>query len=228
MTNKKLEKSAFFALKNWYSLIDSGNKKQARDQAQLVINMCKNVLKSVRCGVDPENRNKALCFGILFRGLQDFVDLTEITDVPDWITEHALIEKAWTKMWDCKERIEYASYFCHERTIEWVLSRIEFLEKVFFTTFGPGLYSSPEIIAKQEICNVCKNDFRSCDHIAGRIYDGIRCLVKPKDIQLRRVSIVEAPKDPRCRIWSWRLREDNTTEICIMTTFRMDDFIDES
>lgn len=228
MTDKKLEKSAFFALKNWYSFVDSGKKKQARDQAQLVINMCKNVLKNVRRGVDPENRNKALCFGILFRGLQDFIDLTEITDAPHWITEHALIEKAWTKMWDCKERVEYASYFCHERTIEWVLSRIEFSEKVFFTAFGPGLYSSSEIIAKQEICNVCKKDFRSCDHIAGGIYDGIRCVAKPKDIQLRRVSIVQAPEDPRCRIWPWQLREDNTMETCIMTAFRVDDFIDES
>ena len=225
MTDKELEEIAFVTLKKWYSLICARKRKQAREQAKLVINMCKSIIKDLKQDVDC---NKALIFGILFRGLQDFTDLSETTELSTWKAEHKLIEKAWGQMLDCKERIEYVSNFCHEETLDWVLNKIKCLEKTFLNAFGPGLYSSPEIIAKREICNVCKKDFRSCEHILGNIYDGIRCVTIPQDIQFRSVAIVQVPEDPRCRIWPWQLREDKVIETCIVTTFRLDDFMDES
>ncbi len=227
MTQKKLKESAYLTLQKWHSFACLGKTSRARSEAQFIIDMCKGVLKSVKRDLDPENRNKALIFGILFRGLQDFIDLSETTDLPNWIKQPNLVEKTWTYMWDCKERIEYVSNFCHHKTLDWVINEVESLEKVFLASFGPGLYSSTEILAKREICNVCKKDFRSCEHMAGGIYDGVRCAIVPQGIQLRSVSIVPAPEDPRCRIWPWQLEENRIIGTCLITTFCLDDFMDE-
>jgi len=225
MIATEIEEVALIALHEWHSLISTGQIKKVRDKAQVIVDKCKSLLKDIELGEIPEKCNKALILGILFRGLQDFIDLSETINPPNWKNEPSLIEKAWIQMWDCKERIEYASHFYNERILDWVLRKIDSLEQDFLANFGTGLYSSPEILIKREICSICNNDFRSCEHISGGIYNGLRCVSIPQDFELRSVSIVEVPEDPRCRIWPWQLKEGENK--VIDTCIRLDDFMNE-
>ena len=226
MTDDSLEKRASLTLEHVHNLVRNGEEKEAKGQIQDIIDNCKHILKNDRQGVNSE-KNKVLIIGIMFRGLQNFIDLSETINSPNWITQPILVEKAWIQMWDCKERLEYISNFCFENTLDWVFSTIESLNKTFLDKFGPGIYFSAEFLVEQSACSICKKDFRSCEHISGRIYDGILCSIIIQRFQGKGVSIVENPEDPRCRIWPWKVEGNNINWICIMTDFKLDDFIDE-
>ena len=227
MSEWSLEEMACRGLEQWRSFVGAGERREAREQAVSVVRSCQNVLKDVRSDADPQGRNKALVFGILFHGLEEFVDLWEITESPGWGVRRTRIEKAWAKMWDCKDRIEYVLHFCRGETLAWVLERIGVLEAAFLADFGPGLYFSPEIVIKRRKCNVCGRDFRSCEHLGGLIYNGVRCAGLPEGVELKSCSVVEVPRDPRCRIWPWQCRKDGVAAGCIMTTFCVDSFVGE-
>lgn len=225
-----LEKAADEALKNWLSLLRAGQTAHARSTLQPLIDECKALIKS-SADTSERVRNKAFILGVLFRGFQDFTELVQSTLPPGWIDEPQTVENAWDKLWAAKDRLAYVRSACDHKTIEWVLSQLESVEKLFVERFGPGLYSSPEIIAKIELCTVCDQDFRSCSHIAGRIYGGKRCAKIPRQIEARGISIVQHPVDPRCRLWPWQLKEENgqyeIVGTCILTAFRIDDFLDD-
>jgi hypothetical protein len=227
ITDKKLKHTTLLILKKWYSLAENGELMRAKGQAQIGLNICKSVIKCAKLDVDTECRNKALVIGILFHGLKDFIELAETTCLPGWETKNELIEKAWEQMWDCRDRIEYASNFCHAKILDWVFSKIKSLEEYYLNRFGHGFYFSPEIFIKRELCSICNNDFRSCEHITNGIYNGVRCVVIPQDFEPRSVSIVTVPEDPRCRIWPWKIKENRIAQSCIMSFFRIDDFVYE-
>ena len=99
-------------------------------------------------------------------------------------------------MWDCIERIEYASgHLTNSEVLTSLLRRIYRLKSWFTEEYGHGLYSSPEILIKREVCSICKRNFKMCAHIAGAIYGGKRCASEPKDFELRSISIVEFPEE---------------------------------
>ena len=227
---KNLEKAAAATLNNWLSYIRSGQTAEARDAGQSLIDKCKGMIKRSR-DTSPPGLVKAYLFAVLFRGLQDFTDLVLTTTSPDWIRKPETVEKAWDHLWDAKDRLAYVANACSHKTLTWVIAELASLEKEFLRVFGPGLYWSPEIIAKTEICTACSQDFRSCNHIAGRIYNGIRCAKIPRDIEAKAVSVVQHPVDPRCRIWPWQLKEEKghyeIVGTCILTAFRIDDFLDD-
>lgn len=228
MTTEDLEQTSAKSLAEWKASVSSGKLDKARELAQLTLDTMKNTLRNTKSGTDPMVRNKALILGILFRGLTDFIDLMKDTLSREWILNHDLVEKVWTKMWDCKQRIEYVTNFCDIEILSWVLVEIGNLEKAFLDALGPGYYFSTEIIAKKEICNICNLDYRSCEHISGNIYEGIICTTKRQDFQLKSVSIVENPADPRCRIWPWQIEEGGKIiKGHILTIFRKDDFMEE-
>lgn len=230
MANKNPKENTFVDLKDLYSLIKDRNGKKAREQAKLAIETCKSIL-NMKEGVTPETRDKIRITGILYRGFQDFIDLYRTTKSPDWVTKHDLVEKAWMQLCDCKDRIEYVSNFCHnDGTLDKVICKIRDIEKEFVDNFGEGMYMSPEIIAKRTVCSICKEDSRSCEHLSGRIYNGVLCSHIPQDLKFRRFALVRFPKDPRCRIWPWQYDGDNIFKnVCLMRpTLRLDDFTDES
>ena len=226
MTNDNLEQFVSTSLSNWELLIRNEEWTKAREEAQLVIDRCKSILKEIKFGEASSKRSKALVFGILSRSLQNFTDLSEIIRTPNLGKRHDFVEKAWTALCDCSERIEYAAGCCKPHsTIEWVFSEIERYEEAFQDALGPGLYFSPEILIKKETCSICGQDLRACNHISGYIYDGMRCYSIPNDIQSKSISIVEYPTDRRCRIWPWQVIDDRIVGGYILTTFSMDDFL---
>ena len=197
----------------------------AKLEAERSIEYCKSIIKHESVTIDSNVKNLALVLGVLFHGVKDFVDLTDIVLSSDWQLDHEKIEKAWSKMWNCKDRVEYASRFVEHHIINSLLNNLYRLEYFFFARFGQGLYCSPELIIEKEICSVCKNDFRACAHIPGAIYDGQRCTGIVEGAQLKTVAIVEHPEDPRCRIWPWKLKDDVLKDIVIMASFRIDEFV---
>jgi hypothetical protein len=229
MTDDELKEYAFEKLTKWKQLIADRELKKAQEEAKLVIVQCKNILKDVPLGTNPKVRDDALIIGILFRGLQDFAEIPEIVIGKDLANEHELIENAWQKMCDSKERIEYAYQFCKPIDIvDWALSHINNLENIFNETFGQGLYTSPEILAQVEICGICGKDIRSCEHVAGMIYDGVHCVSLPQGLHSDGIAFVQNPADPRCKIWPWQIEQGGNIIHCtILTTFRLDDFMND-
>lgn len=228
MTCRELEEVALARLREWHSLIQIREVAAATSIARSVVEICKGVLNHTPRGTDPDIRNKALVFGVLFRGLEDYGVLAETTSQTNWSRNPTLVEKAWDKMWDCRQRSEYAAHFCQGAPLDWVLEKLGSLEEAFLAKFGPGLYSSPEILVKRETCSVCTKDFRSCEHLPGDLYDGVSCTITAQEVKLRNVAIVQIPVDPRCRIWPWHVEPDRHFRTRILTIFRLDDFIDES
>ena len=213
----------------WQSLTQRERHGQAKSLSREFIDVCKGLIKNPDICVDQDVRSKALILGILCRGLEDYNDLSELTSFKDWESETKQIEKIWTKMWDCIERIEYASgHLTNAEVLTSLLRTVYQLKSWFMEEYGHGFYSSPEILIKRELCSICKRNIKVCEHISGAIYGGIRCVSEPKDIELKRISIVEFPEDPRCRIWPWHLQEDNTIQTSVLTLFRLDDFLIDS
>jgi hypothetical protein len=41
------------------------------------------------------------------------------------------------------------------------------------------------------------------------------------------VSLVDVPRDLRCRIWDWQVEGTLVKNVCIMTSFAVDDFLNQ-
>lgn len=72
--------------------------------------------------------------------------------------------------------------------------RILFPRQVFFST---------GMIVKSSECSICGKEYRDCEHVKGRIYNGEFCTRCIKDCELKEVSVVEDPADKRCRAHSF-------------------------
>lgn len=59
---------------------------------------------------------------------------------------------------------------------------------------------SPDIIVRLWECSICHNDFEKCDHKEGALYDGSPCQLVARNIEFTGASLVDEPKDPRCRV----------------------------
>lgn len=195
-----------------------------------VINRCKEIIKNDNCS-DSELKNKALVVGILFRGIQNLIELHELTKSSNWTSQPKIVEKAWISLCDCKERINYASNCIASNCLTDLQNRIKYFENAFLEKYGHGVYMSPEILIKTLRCNICNKDLTSCEHISGAIYNGALCTGVVEEIIPENVSIVDNPKDFRCRIWPWNVNKmsendsSNTVRAAILSSFRLDDFI---
>jgi len=49
-------------------------------------------------------------------------------------------------------------------------------------------------------CSICHGDLEECPHEVGKKYDSARCQMIASAVEPIGVSVVNAPKDPRCRI----------------------------
>lgn len=198
--------------------------------AEMAIDVCKKIINDVDCS-NTELKNKSIIAGILFRGIKDLSELNELTKSKNWVSQPKIIEKAWILLCDCKERINYVSNYIPSNNLTSLTQRIKYYDNCFSEKYGPGVYASPEMFIKSIRCNVCGEDFTTCEHISGAIYNGVLCNGIIEDYTPKGVSIVDNPKDFRCRLWPWNLKKVNendssyTIRGVILTSFRLDDFI---
>lgn len=198
--------------------------------AQQAIDVCKKIIADVDCS-DSKLKDKSVIAGIFFKGIKDLTELHELTTSGNWITQPKIVEKAWILLCNCKERINCASKYITSNDLTNLEERIKYYEACFSEKYGSGIYTSPEILVKTIKCNVCNEDFRMCEHIAGTVYNGVLCTGIIEEYIPKGVSIVEKAKDPRCRLWPWNveeLSENNSSckirNVVILSLFRLDDF----
>ncbi|MCG3180146.1 MAG: hypothetical protein BIFFINMI_02501 [Phycisphaerae bacterium] len=201
----------------------------ANMRCKTAVKHCATMLAS-DMGSDGALRTIALIAGILFRGLADCVHAAHVTARVGWIQSPKVVEEVWQVLWDAKERISYAMAGCTHAFPQWCLERIDAVINHIKESFGDGPYVSPEIVCKQLRCSICGQDMRSCTHLPGSIYQGRLCVGIPGEFEtIRFVSMVDDPKDPRCRVWPWNVEADDNGTIKVVDTtmlcsFRLDDF----
>ncbi len=183
--------------------------------------------------IDEDEYNKLLILLIFFKSLHEYVQLCQITTDRNWHENNTTVEQVWIKLCDCRERLQFSSQYCQCEATNRVLSDLDGLDEFFRDVFGNGSYLSPGIVADASLCNICNQDCRACSHIAGRLYSGKICSYQPINPQLNHVAVVKIPKDLRCRIWSWQIKdnEDGSIRIddaCILTSFSVDNFLQDS
>lgn len=170
---------------------------------------------------------------VFIKALEEYVQICQITQDIEWFKSNETVEKVWIKLCDCMARLNFSSVNCKGEAISKVTDSLNRLEKFFQDTFGNGSYLNPGIIADKSLCSICNKDCRACSHIAGRIYNRKICYYKPVKPRINHVALVEIPKDPRCRIWSWQIKDNEEDEgitidkACILTSFSVDDFLYE-
>ena len=80
--------------------------------------------------------------------------------------------------------------------------RLEMIEKI---VFPPQKFISTGLIAHQQECSICGEDYDECEHLAGKPYMGEFCCVIVKDVTADHISIVDTPADKRCRVTSFNV-----------------------
>lgn len=181
----------------------------------------------LRQELEEWGKNHLFVMAVFWRSLFDLCILRRATMEPGWENDGQLVDYVWTKLWDFKDRFEYSKPIVSGSVVEVGSSFLEAPEQYFFRRFGPGKYLSAEILIRKRQCSVCKADLRTCNHVTGRLYGGRLCLAVPVDFEAAGASVVDSPKDPRCRIWSWNYdAKEGKFSAPVMTCFRLDDFSD--
>lgn len=197
------------------------------------INNVKHILKTRPWGKYNDFYNNVLIFGIMFKSLDDLLDIIGLTNDNTWLRDNKTIEEVWRKMIDCKERSLFVKDYLPEGFLEFIMTNIKNLEGVFNRNWGDSMYMSVEFIY-DPICNICFDDLRTCEHEKNVIYNGKLCKIIRKNFTFKMSNVVDEPHDFRCRIWSWNINLKNpgeaggsTFESAIFTFFSVDDFLDD-
>jgi hypothetical protein len=206
------------------SALDAREYTRAREIAVDAVEHFKLLLQD--SAASDDSLNTAFYSAVLFRGLFDYATLAEDTASPTWQSDRGAIQKVWRVLCDCRDRISYVAHNASGKIFTHIFAALEKVEAWYVHQFGNGVYSSPEILVKSELCSICDKDLRCCDHIPGNVYRGRRCYGIPQDIELESFAMVQVPHDRRCRIWPWQVRDDVASDILLFTTFRIDDFLE--
>lgn len=174
---------------------------------------------------NSDQKNCAMYYSVFFKSIEDFTDIAILTEKPEWFSKNEEIELVWNKMWNCRERLNFTKKKLRGNVSDYLEEQLNVLEKYFLHQFGQGLYSSPIIQMKGMSCNICQNNFKFCEHKKEEIYNGEICLPKPISPEIISSDLVRVPKDPRCRLWPWQMKENMVFKTCIKTFFQVDDFL---
>ncbi|WMN11510.1 hypothetical protein QYS49_38630 [Marivirga salinae] len=215
-------------IQQWYDLIQQRKLEEAVALCQAIILPYKEVLNKRNWHAESENDyNNFLVLAIIFKAFEDYSQLGKITLKNKWDQDNLNLENVWLKLWDSKDRLDSVRGRIQSKIVELIYSNLEDLLDQYRQNFGNGLYASPEILIKKELCSICNKDIRACSHIKGRWYNGIICRGIAEDIEMKTISLVTVPRDPRCRVWPWREKEDRVFEMPVLTLFQVDDFLND-
>lgn len=215
-------------IQQWYDFIQKRKLDKAIALCQSLIQPYKQILKNRDWPKATENDyNNFLILAITFKAFEDYAEMGKITIQVKWDQDNSNLEAVWLKLWDSKDRLDSVRGRIQSDIVERIYSNLEDLLDQYRQNFGNGLYASPEILIKKEVCSICKNDIRACSHIKGRWYDGNICRGIAVDIEMKTISLVTVPRDPRCRMWPWREKEDRVFEMAVLTLFQVENFLND-
>ncbi|HRK81703.1 MAG TPA: hypothetical protein PLZ12_09660 [Saprospiraceae bacterium] len=200
--------------------------KDAKGISTTLLNEYKKILKE-NTWAEDDDKSLILVLAIGFKAIDDFIEIGEITTPEKWFEKNDLIEKLWIKLWDCKERVDYVIDNFQGDLFVIVSKKLEELHKDFLEVYGNGIYASPEFLIKKETCSICDLDVRACLHISGHVYSGAICKYVVKDFEMRSISLVTVPKDPRCRAWAWNMEGRTIKGMAFFFNSGVDSFLNE-
>lgn len=173
-----------------------------------------------------EERNYLYVAAIFIRGLYDYTLIRMVLQDSHWHRNTDLLDCVWTKYWDCRDRFAFSRSIAAGDFVDHLATLLDSLAAFYQENLGEGLYMSPDILIRREECSICGSDFRSCQHIAGRLYNGLLCRAIAREFEPQSASIVDHPEDPRCRLWPWNCDPNKSTiKGAVMTFFQIDDFL---
>ncbi len=215
-------------IQKWYDHTVKRELDKAIYLCQSLIQPYKQILNNRDWPKATENDfNNFLILAITFKAFEDYAELGKIIIQDKWDQDNSNLEAVWLKLWDSKDRFDSVRGKIQSEIVDRIYSNLEDLLAQYKQNFGNGLYASPEILIKKEVCSICQKDIRACTHIKGRWYDGKICRGIAEDIEMKTISIVTVPKDPRCRIWPWREKEERVFEMAVLTLFQVDNFLND-
>lgn len=210
-------------LSDWAGQLDISKAVQLKDDLQKEIETIKKYLGSPNAA---ENRESIYTAAIFLRGLYDYIQIHEVIDRDGWERSTELLDYVWVKYWDCKDRFDFSQSAIPCQLATNIAKSLCAISQFYRDNFGEGLYMSPDILIKLELCSICGEDIRDCAHVRGRFYGETICRGVVREPVIRSVSIVKNPHDPRCRMWPWNFNQsDNTFEGAVITLFQIDDFL---
>lgn len=215
-------------IQKWYEYIQNRKLDDAISLCESLITPYKKILKNRDWPNANENDfNNFLILAITFKAFQDYAELGKITVQANWDQNNSNLESVWLKLWNAKDRLDSVRSKIQSIIVEKIYLNLENLLDQYRQNFGNGLYASPEILIKKEVCSICQKDIRACSHIKGRWYNGNICRGIAENVEMKTISLVTVPRDPRCRIWPWREKEDRVFEMAVLTLFQVDDFLND-
>jgi hypothetical protein len=206
--------------------LDEGDAAQARASAVSAVDLCVHSLNGGGSQLSARERSKALVRGILAAACRDLADCEELSRNAQLGGRE--VEKFWNQLVGCLERLEYVQIRLDGAEVEQLIQRVIALKDLFDQRFGTGMYANPEIVIRRELCSICNDDFRKCDHMAGRVYDGVMCRRLGESAVVRSVVFVKQSTDLRCRVWPGRW-DEKTKQYAIvemLNSFRVEDLSD--
>lgn len=176
-----------------------------------------------------ESRTHLYCAGVTVRGILDWIYLNSIISSPSWATSSVLQEGGWRFLHDCADRIEAFPGSLDSPILSHIRNSLESIRQCYLLNHGEGIYLSHDIAVKKRLCTICDQNVKLCNHIPGVVYDGSLCQERIVDFEIRSISLVANPADPRCRVWPWNYNQvENTFHAPVLVLFALDDFIRDS
>ena len=74
------------------------------------------------------------------------------------------------------------------------------LDRFEYLIFPPQTFMSSGLILEELHCSICEEDYEDCSHIRGQPYMGRFCRIVITKAKIAHVSLVDSPKDKRCRV----------------------------
>ena len=213
------------SLSEFYDYISNKQFDKAKDICSDVIAASKQIL-ATRLNNTVEENNFRYVIGIMFKGFAEFIELKNLTIDNNWQTDFDKVESVWYILCDCIDYLNYSACLIETAPLTDVMDEVESFSRSFTQIFGKGIYASPVLIFGKESCSICAQDLRICEHRVGKLYNGLICRSIPDELlEFRRVDLVQVPKDPRCRVWPWKAKENGIYEVRILNASTSDDFL---
>lgn len=213
----------------WLNHFTERNFDKAKEIADINTENLKQIVIKRSLGDTNDLYNSFTIFSIFFKILSEFSEMAVLTkEKNDWFNENKNIEEVWNLMWNCRQRLDFVTKYFSGNITDYLYERLNSLEKFFIQLVGEGIYTSPVIEMEGLICNICGENYKRCNHERHDIFNGVICEPIPIKPKLITADLVQVPKDPRCRVWPWQMKEDMKFDTCIKTFFEIDDFIKSS
>jgi hypothetical protein len=206
--------------------LEQGRFEEARHTAASATAQCKAGLNGAGQGATAKERSKTLIRGILCAACRDIADSALLMSRTRLDGKEP--ETIWNQLINSLERLRYVDGRMEGPLVEKLIAQANQMKDRFDERFGQGLYAKSEVFIARELCSICNDDFRRCEHLAGRLYDGVMCKRVAENPEIRSLSFVRQLSDFRGRLWPWNWDEQQkrySTE-AILASCQLDDLSD--